>query len=258
METVSRTRGFRSRQLLTTNSSLQHESYTGWPARGLATWLATGLALYSLYWVIGIVHRSSIARDFLLIVLVLSFLFYRGPAARAPAARPSARLADSSRSQSVSGVVSRQVDFARQPLIRAADAERRRVADARRRITHPPLVLEATAAHRRCVLLRSAATCFILARPLQAHPRPRGPLGMIAHRLAAISFAHHRDGLPWRSRGWFGVPLDAGGELRRPVSRSLWCGCSGASGARKSFFLDFRSMAAVGRVRRRRGAPAAR
>jgi len=50
---------------------------TGWPAQ-LATVLATGLALYSLYWVVGIVQPLVYRASFLLIVLVLSFLLYPG------------------------------------------------------------------------------------------------------------------------------------------------------------------------------------
>ncbi|HKC54609.1 MAG TPA: hypothetical protein VKC35_00745, partial [Vicinamibacterales bacterium] len=50
---------------------------TGWPAR-LATVLATSLALYALYWVVGIVQPLVYRASFLLMVLVLSFLFYPG------------------------------------------------------------------------------------------------------------------------------------------------------------------------------------
>ena len=57
---------------------------TGWPAR-LATVLATGLALYSLYWVVGIIQPLVYRASFLLIVLVLSFLFY--PGSESPRAR---------------------------------------------------------------------------------------------------------------------------------------------------------------------------
>ena len=56
-------------------------------AGALATALAIGLALYSLYWVVGIVQPLVYRVSFLLIVLVLSFMFY--PAIRA--ARDSRR-----------------------------------------------------------------------------------------------------------------------------------------------------------------------
>ena len=47
---------------------------TGWPGH-VANVLATGLALYALYWVVGIVQPLIYRASFLLIVLVLSFLF---------------------------------------------------------------------------------------------------------------------------------------------------------------------------------------
>ena len=43
---------------------------------GLATVLATGLALYALYWVVGIVQPLVYRITFLMLALVLSFLFY--------------------------------------------------------------------------------------------------------------------------------------------------------------------------------------
>jgi len=50
---------------------------TGWPGQ-LATVLAIGLSLYALYWVVGIVQPLIYRASFLLIVLVLSFMFYTG------------------------------------------------------------------------------------------------------------------------------------------------------------------------------------
>ena len=61
---------------------------TGWPGR-LATVLATGLALYSLYWVVGIIQPLIYRASFLLIVLVLSFLFYPGSESRRARTRVS-------------------------------------------------------------------------------------------------------------------------------------------------------------------------
>jgi TRAP-type uncharacterized transport system fused permease subunit len=51
----------------------------------LATMLCTGLALYSLYWVVGIVQPLVYRSTFLLVVLVLSFLLY--PATSAATSR---------------------------------------------------------------------------------------------------------------------------------------------------------------------------
>ena len=48
----------------------------------LARVLATGLALYSLYWVLGIVQPLVYRATFLMVVLVLSFLFYPGSEVR--------------------------------------------------------------------------------------------------------------------------------------------------------------------------------
>ena len=54
---------------------------TGWPAQ-LGTALAIGLSLYALYWVVGIIQPLVYRVTFLLIVLVLSFMFY--PATSSP------------------------------------------------------------------------------------------------------------------------------------------------------------------------------
>jgi TRAP transporter 4TM/12TM fusion protein len=196
--------------------------------------LATGLALYSLYWVVGIVQPLIYRASFLLIVLVLSFLFYPGSDARHARAQISpldwlfAALA-------VVSLTWPLVDFDNF-IYRAADPTTRDMALGAICIL---LVLEAT---RRTAgwVLPITATCFILYTFY-------GPLldlvglGMIAHR--GYDLARIVGTIYMTLEGIFGVPLDVAASYI--ILFSIYGAILGASGAGK-FFLEW-SMAAVGK-----------
>jgi len=205
---------------------------TGWPAR-FATWLATGLSLYSLYWVIGIVQPLVYRASFLLIVLVLSFLFYPG----SDTARARTRVSPLDWLFVALALVSLAwplVDFDNF-IYRAADPT---TWDMTLGAICILLVLDAT---RRTAgwVLPITATCFILYTFY-------GPLldlvglGMIAHRGYDLS---RIVGTTYMTlEGVFGVPLDVAASYI--ILFSIYGAVLGASGAGK-FFLDW-SMAAVG------------
>jgi TRAP transporter 4TM/12TM fusion protein len=206
---------------------------TGWPAH-LATILATGLALYSLYWVVGIVQPLVYRASFLLIVLVLSFLFYPGSESGTARRRVSpldwllAVLA-------VASLAWPLIDFDNF-IYRAADPTSRDMALGAICIL---LVLEAT---RRTAgwVLAVTATCFILYTFY-------GPLldlvglGIIAHR--GYDLARIVGTIYMTLEGIFGVPLDVAASYI--ILFSIYGAILGASGAGK-FFLEW-SMAAVGK-----------
>jgi TRAP transporter 4TM/12TM fusion protein len=205
---------------------------TGWPAQ-LATVLATGLALYSLYWVLGIVQPLVYRASFLLIVLVLSFLFYPG----SESARARTHVSPLDWLLVALAVVSLLwplVDFDNF-IYRAADPTTRDMTLGAICIL---LVLEAT---RRTAgwVLPVTATCFILYTFY-------GPLldliglGMIAHR--GYDLARIVGTIYMTLEGIFGVPLDVAASYI--ILFSIYGAVLGASGAGK-FFLEW-AMAAVG------------
>jgi TRAP transporter 4TM/12TM fusion protein len=208
-------------------------SLTGWPAR-IATALATGLALYSLYWVVGIVQPLVYRASFLLIVLVLSFIFYPG----SDNARSQTRISAIDWLFAALAVVSLTwplIDFDNF-IYRAADPTARDMALGAICIL---LVLEAT---RRTAgwVLPVTATCFILYTFY-------GPLldlvglGMIAHR--GYDLARIVGTIYMTLEGIFGVPLDVAASYI--ILFSIYGAVLGASGAGR-FFLEW-SMAAVGK-----------
>ena len=205
---------------------------TGWPAR-LATALATGLALYALYWVVGIVQPLVYRASFLLIVLVLSFLFYPGSDSR----RARTRIPPLDWLFTALAVVSLAwplLDFDNF-IYRAADPT---TLDMTLGAACILLVLEAT---RRTAgwVLPVTATCFILYTFY-------GPLldlvglGLIAHR--GYDLSRIVGTIYMTLEGVFGVPLDVAASYI--ILFSIYGAVLGASGAGK-FFLEW-SMAAVG------------
>ena len=205
---------------------------TGWPAR-LATVLATGLSLYSLYWVLGIVQPLVYRASFLLIVLVLSFLFY--PGSESERARTHVSPLDwLFVALAVVALLWPLVDFDNF-IYRAADPTTRDMTLGAICIL---LVLEAT---RRTAgwVLPVTATCFILYTFY-------GPLldlvglGIIAHR--GYDLARIVGTIYMTLEGIFGVPLDVAASYI--ILFSIYGAILGASGAGK-FFLEW-SMAAVG------------
>jgi len=206
---------------------------TGWTAR-FATVVATGLALYSLYWVVGIVQPLVYRASFLLIVLVLSFLLY--PGADTPRARAHVSPLDwlfvALAALSLAWPL---IDFDNF-IYRAADPTRTDMALGALCIL---LVLEAT---RRTAgwVLPVTATCFILYTFY-------GPLldliglGIIAHR--GYDLARIVGTIYMTLEGIFGVPLDVAASYI--ILFSIYGAVLGASGAGK-FFLEW-SMAAVGK-----------
>jgi TRAP transporter 4TM/12TM fusion protein len=205
---------------------------TGWPAQ-LASVLATGLALYALYWVVGIIQPLVYRVSFLLTVLVLSFMFY--PASASTRAR--ARVSPLDWLFAALAVVSLAwplIDFDNF-IYRAADPTTRDMTLGAICIL---LVLEAT---RRTAgwVLPVTATCFILYTFY-------GPLldlvglGMIAHR--GYDLSRIIGTIYMTLEGIFGVPVDVAASYI--ILFSIYGAVLGASGAGK-FFLDW-SMAAVG------------
>jgi TRAP transporter 4TM/12TM fusion protein len=206
---------------------------TGWTAT-FATVLATGLALYSLYWVLGIVQPLVYRASFLLIVLVLSFLFY--PGSESPHARTHVSALDwLFAALAVVSLLWPLVDFDNF-IYRAADPTTRDMTLGALCIL---LVLEAT---RRTAgwVLPVTATCFILYTFY-------GPLldlvglGMIAHR--GYDLARIVGTIYMTLEGIFGVPLDVAASYI--ILFSIYGAVLGASGA-GTFFLEW-SMAAVGK-----------
>ena len=205
---------------------------TGWPAR-IATVLATGLSLYALYWVVGIVQPLVYRASFLLIVLVLSFMFYPGSESE----RARTRISPLDWLFAALAVVSLLwplIDFDNF-IYRAADPTTRDMTLGAICIL---LVLEAT---RRTAgwVLPVTATCFILYTFY-------GPLldlvglGIVAHRGYDLS---RIVGTVYMTlEGVFGVPLDVAASYI--ILFSIYGAVLGASGAGK-FFLEW-AMAAVG------------
>jgi TRAP transporter 4TM/12TM fusion protein len=205
---------------------------TGWPAQ-LATLLATWLALYSLYWVLGIVQPLVYRASFLLIVLVLSFLFY--PGSDSPRARTHVSPLDwLLAALAVVSLLWPLVDFDNF-IYRAADPTTRDMTLGAICIL---LVLEAT---RRTAgwVLPVTATGFILYTFY-------GPLldliglGIIAHR--GYDLARIVGTIYMTLEGIFGVPLDVAASYI--ILFSIYGAVLGASGAGR-FFLEW-AMAAVG------------
>jgi TRAP transporter 4TM/12TM fusion protein len=206
---------------------------TGWPAR-LSTTLAIGLSLYALYWVVGIVQPLVYRASFLLIVLVLSFMFYPATASPSDRARVSA-LDWLFIALSVVALAWPLIDFDNF-IYRAADPTGRDMLLGAIVIL---LVLEAT---RRTAgwVLPITATAFILYTFY-------GPLldlvglGMIAHR--GYDLSRIVGTIYMTLEGVFGVPLDVAASYI--ILFSIYGAVLGASGAGK-FFLEW-SLAAVGK-----------
>jgi len=206
---------------------------TGWPAR-LATVLATSLALYALYWVVGIVQPLVYRASFLLMVLVLSLMFY--PGSDDPRARTRISPLDWLLiSLAVVSLLWPLVDFDNF-IYRAADPT---TLDMTLGAACILLVLEAT---RRTAgwVLPITATGFILYTFY-------GPLldlvglGLIAHR--GYDLSRIVGTIYMTLEGVFGVPLDVAASYI--ILFSIYGAVLGASGAGK-FFLEW-SMAAVGK-----------
>jgi TRAP transporter 4TM/12TM fusion protein len=205
---------------------------TGWPAR-IATVLAIGLSLYALYWVLGIVQPLVYRASFLLIVLVLSFMFYPGSDSERARTRVSP-LDWMFVALAIVSLLWPLLDFDNF-IYRAADPTTRDMTLGAICIL---LVLEAT---RRTAgwVLPITATCFILYTFY-------GPLldlvglGMIAHR--GYDLARIVGTIYMTLEGVFGVPLDVAASYI--ILFSIYGAVLGASGAGK-FFLEW-SLAAVG------------
>jgi TRAP transporter 4TM/12TM fusion protein len=206
---------------------------TGWPAQ-LASTLAICLSLYALYWVVGIVQPLVYRASFLLIVLVLSFMFYPATASPSDRARVSA-LDWLFIVLSVVVLAWPLIDFDNF-IYRAADPTGRDMLLGAMLIL---LVLEAT---RRTAgwVLPITATAFILYTFY-------GPLldlvglGMIAHR--GYDLSRIVGTIYMTLEGVFGVPLDVAASYI--ILFSIYGAILGASGAGK-FFLEW-SLAAVGK-----------
>ena len=206
---------------------------TGWPAR-LGTTLAICLSLYALYWVVGIVQPLVYRASFLLIVLVMSFMFY--PATASPRDRTRVSAVDwLFIALSVVALTWPLIDFDNF-IYRAADPTGRDMLLGAIVIL---LVLEAT---RRTAgwVLPITATGFILYTFY-------GPLldlvglGMIAHR--GYDLSRIVGTIYMTLEGVFGVPLDVAASYI--ILFSIYGAVLGASGAGK-FFLEW-SLAAVGK-----------
>jgi TRAP transporter 4TM/12TM fusion protein len=206
---------------------------TGWPAQ-LASILAICLSLYALYWVVGIVQPLVYRASFLMIVLVLSFMFY--PATASPSDRTRASALDwLFIALSVVALAWPLIDFDNF-IYRAADPTGRDMLLGAMLIL---LVLEAT---RRTAgwVLPITATAFILYTFY-------GPLldlvglGMIAHR--GYDLSRIVGTIYMTLEGVFGVPLDVAASYI--ILFSIYGAILGASGAGK-FFLEW-SLAAVGK-----------
>ena len=206
---------------------------TGWPAQ-LGTALAIGLSLYALYWVVGIVQPLIYRVTFLLIVLVLSFMFY--PATSSPRDRTRVSMLDwVFIALAIVALAWPLIDFDNF-IYRAADPTGRDMLLGAIMIL---LVLEAT---RRTAgwVLPITATCFILYTFY-------GPLldlvgfGMIAHR--GYDLSRIVGTIYMTLEGVFGVPLDVAASYI--ILFSIYGAVLGASGAGK-FFLEW-SLAAVGK-----------
>jgi TRAP transporter 4TM/12TM fusion protein len=206
---------------------------TGWPGR-LATVLAVGLSLYALYWVLGIVQPLIYRASFLLIVLVLSFLFYPGSSAPRDRMRVSA-LDWLFVALAVVALAWPLIDFDNF-IYRAADPTARDMTLGAILIL---LVLEAT---RRTAgwVLPVTATCFVL-YTFYGPLLDLAGLGMIAHR--GYDLSRIVGTIYMTLEGVFGVPLDVAASYI--ILFSIYGAVLGASGAGK-FFLEW-SMAAVGR-----------
>ena len=205
---------------------------TGWPAR-LATALAIGLSLYALYWVVGIVQPLIYRASFLLIVLILSFMFY--PASETPHARARVSALDwLFVALSVVALTWPLIDFDNF-IYRAADPTARDMLLGAIMIL---LVLEAT---RRTAgwVLPVTATCFIL-YTFYGPMLDLVGLGIIAHR--GYDLSRIVGTIYMTLEGVFGVPLDVAASYI--ILFSIYGAVLGASGAGK-FFLEW-SMAAVG------------
>ncbi len=205
---------------------------TGWTAR-LGTALAVGLSLYALYWVVGIVQPLVYRASFLLIVLVLSFMFY--PASDTPRARARVSMLDWLFAVlAVAALLWPLIDFDNF-IYRAADPT---ALDMTLGAIVILLVLEATRRTAGWVLPITAA-CFILYTFY-------GPLldlvglGLIAHR--GYDLSRIVGTIYMTLEGVFGVPLDVAGSYI--ILFSIYGAVLGASGAGK-FYLEW-SLAAVG------------
>jgi TRAP transporter 4TM/12TM fusion protein len=205
----------------------------GWPSR-LSRALAIALALYSLYWVVGIVQPLVYRASFLLGILVLTFLVY--PATSSARDRARVSWAD----WTFAGLATAALlwplltfdDF----IYKAADPS---VADQVFGAILIVLVLEAT---RRTAgwILPFTAVCFLVYTFYGPLLELIG-LGMVAHR--GYDVARIVGTVYMTLEGVFGVPLEVASTYI--ILFSLYGAVLAASGAGQ-FFLEW-SLAAVGR-----------
>jgi TRAP transporter 4TM/12TM fusion protein len=203
---------------------------SGWPRRLVAV-LATGLALYAIYWVLAIIEAQTYRASFLLVALVLTFLLY--PARRAARVRVTTAdwiLIALTVAAFAWPVLDRGLQY------RAAMPTR---ADLILGTLAILLVLDAT---RRTVgwILPATAAAFIVYAYL-------GPLldlvglGVIAHRGYALD---RLVGILYMTLdGIFGVPLEVAATYI--ILFTIYGAVLEASGAAR-FFIDW-AMAAMGR-----------
>ena len=214
-----------------TESAAAHRTLTGTTAR-LVALLSFGLAVYALYWVIGIVQPQIYRTSFLLLVAVLSFLLYP--------ARPSTK----ARVTSIDWLlVSLTTVALLWPIVDSSEFVYRAATptnvDLVLGVVTIAIVLEATRRTAGSMLPITAAVFIAYAY--------YGPLldfvglSLLAHRGYDVS---RLVGTLYMSlEGIFGVPLDVAATYI--VLFSIYGALLGASGA-GAFFLDW-AMAAVGR-----------
>ena len=199
----------------------------------LALVLAVGLALYAIYWALGIVQPQIYRTTFLLVALVLTFLVYPG------SSRGQARVAPLDWvlvCASIGALLWPVIDFERF-IYRAATPT---TVDLVMGSVTILLVLEATRRTAGAVLPITAAA--FIAYAVTGHELDRVGLGLIAHR--GYDLERLVGTLYMTLEGIFGVPLDVAATYI--VLFAVYGAVLNASGADR-FFLDW-SLAAVGRT----------
>lgn len=199
----------------------------------LALVLAVGLALYAIYWALGIVQPQIYRTTFLLVALVLTFLVYPG------SSRGQARVAPLDWvlvCASIGALLWPVIDFERF-IYRAATPT---TVDLVMGSVTILLVLEATRRTAGAVLPITAAA--FIAYAVTGHELDRVGLGLIAHR--GYDLERLVGTLYMTLEGIFGVPLDVAATYI--VLFAVYGAVLNASGAGR-FFLDW-SLAAVGRT----------
>jgi len=205
-------------------------SLLGFPRR-LVTVLATGLALYAIYWVLAIVEAQAYRTSFLLVALILTFLLY--PRSRSARARISAM------DWMLAACCIAALGW---PLIDRGFVYRAAMPTAIDLVMGSIAIILVLEAARRTVgwVLPATAAGFIVYAYL-------GPLfdlvglGIIAHRGYALD---RLVGILYMTLdGMFGVPLDVAATYI--ILFTIYGAVLEASGAAR-FFIDW-AMAAMGR-----------